>query len=91
MDAYFSPSTAHHSLCSGSRPLPIQFPITALREVRLLKGMQHPNIVRLREVVTGHGTLAPPPLVTMPCLLQQADHVLFWFGLVVQRMQVTIT
>lgn len=51
--------------------------------------MQHPNIVRLREVVTGHGTLAR--LVTVPCLLQQADHLVCWLGLVVQRMQATIT
>ena len=28
------------------------FPITALREIRLLKVMNHPNIITLREIVT---------------------------------------
>lgn len=28
------------------------FPITALREIRLLKQMDHPNIIKLREIVT---------------------------------------
>jgi cyclin-dependent kinase 12/13 len=28
------------------------FPITALREIRILKSIDHPNIVKLREIVT---------------------------------------
>jgi len=31
------------------------FPITAIREVKILKGMNHDNIVRLKEIVTSKG------------------------------------
>jgi cyclin-dependent kinase 12/13 len=31
------------------------FPITALREVKILKALQHPNIVNLKEIVTSKG------------------------------------
>ena len=31
------------------------FPITALREVKLLKALRHENIVQLKEVVTSTG------------------------------------
>lgn len=30
------------------------FPITGLREIKILRGLQHPNIVQLREIVTDH-------------------------------------
>lgn len=30
-----------------------QFPLTALREIRLLKYLRHENIVNLKEIVTG--------------------------------------
>lgn len=30
-----------------------QFPLTALREIRLLKYLRHDNIVNLKEIVTG--------------------------------------
>jgi len=30
------------------------FPITAIREVKILKALQHPNIVKLREIVTSN-------------------------------------
>mmetsp|Transcript_24352 Transcript_24352/g.46646 ORF Transcript_24352/g.46646 Transcript_24352/m.46646 type:complete len:92 (+) Transcript_24352:1218-1493(+) len=33
------------------------FPITALREVKLLKALRHDNIVKLKEVATSRGTL----------------------------------
>ena len=33
------------------------FPITALREVKLLKALHHDNIVQLKEVVTSKGEL----------------------------------
>lgn len=32
------------------------FPITALREVKLLKGLKHPNMVLLKEIVCSKGT-----------------------------------
>jgi len=31
------------------------FPITAIREIKILKNLKHPNIVRLREIVTSRG------------------------------------
>lgn len=31
------------------------FPITALREVKILKALHHPNIVNLKEIVTSKG------------------------------------
>jgi hypothetical protein len=31
------------------------FPITAIREIKLLSGLKHENIVNLREIVRGHG------------------------------------
>jgi len=33
------------------------FPITAIREVKILKALKHPNVVNLREIVTSKGTL----------------------------------
>lgn len=33
------------------------FPITALREVKILKALTHPNIVNLKEIVTSKGAL----------------------------------
>jgi cyclin-dependent kinase 12/13 len=32
------------------------FPITAIREVKILKALSHDNIVNLREIVTSKGT-----------------------------------
>lgn len=32
------------------------FPITAIREVKILKALNNPNIVRLKEIVTSKGT-----------------------------------
>ncbi len=34
------------------------FPITAIREVKILKALNHDNIVRLKEIVTSKGELA---------------------------------
>lgn len=33
------------------------FPITALREVKILKALNHPNVVELKEIVTSKGKL----------------------------------
>lgn len=32
------------------------FPITAIREVKILKALEHKNIVKLKEIVTSKGT-----------------------------------
>jgi cyclin-dependent kinase 12/13 len=39
------------------------FPITAIREVKILRALRHPNIVNLKEIVTSKGTLQTPDLV----------------------------
>jgi len=49
------------------------FPITALREVKLLKGLKHPNMVLLKEIVCSKGTYHSAkelflPFVRMPSL-----------------------
>jgi serine/threonine protein kinase len=33
------------------------FPITAIREVKILKALDHPNIVQLKEIVTSKGKM----------------------------------
>jgi cyclin-dependent kinase 12/13 len=33
------------------------FPITAIREVKILKALNHPNIVKLKEIVTSKGAI----------------------------------
>lgn len=44
------------------------FPITALREVKILKALHHVNIVNLKEIVTSKGAY-PIVLVQAGCLL----------------------
>ena len=44
--AYYGNTTCVHLLLMG------QFPITALREMRLLSSLSHENVVRLEEIVT---------------------------------------
>lgn len=38
------------------------FPITAIREIKLLKSLNHPNVIRLREIVRSQGTWAATAL-----------------------------
>ncbi len=35
--------------------LTFKFPITAIREIKILKDLHHTNIVQLKEIVTGKG------------------------------------
>ena len=50
------------------------FPITALREVKILKALHHPNIVNLKEIVTSKGAYPRHPAVSRsflaPCVLR---------------------
>ena len=34
------------------------FPLTAIREVKILKALEHENIVKLKEIVTSKGTFS---------------------------------
>lgn len=60
-----SPHTSHTSARPGLPFLtlvapPPQFPITAIREIKILKILNHKNVVRLQEIVTSKGL---PPLL----------------------------
>lgn len=37
----------------------MQFPITAIREIKILKKLQHENVIKLKEIVTSQGTFFP--------------------------------
>lgn len=39
----------------------MQFPLTAIREIKLLKTLHHENIVNLKEIVTGRGETSDDP------------------------------
>ena len=41
------------------------FPITAIREIKLLAMLQHENVINLREIVRSQS--APPPLIKTRC------------------------
>ena len=50
-----------------ARPCSTQFPITAIREIKILKILNHKNVVRLKEIVTSKGAHPPlPPLGNYP-------------------------
>lgn len=36
--------------------LSLQFPITAIREIKILKKLHHENVIKLKEIVTSPGT-----------------------------------
>lgn len=42
------------------------FPITAIREVKILKALNHSNIVQLKEIVTSKGALVVDCMSTPP-------------------------
>jgi CTD kinase subunit alpha len=33
------------------------FPVTAMREIKLLQGLEHENVIRLHEMMVSHGEL----------------------------------
>ena len=43
-------------LTSPHSPRSQQFPITAIREIRLLQRLHHPNILHLKEIISGGGS-----------------------------------
>lgn len=38
----------------------MQFPITAIREIKILKKLQHENVIKLKEIVTSPGFYPSP-------------------------------
>ena len=51
--------SARARACPHGRPPALaQFPITAIREIKILKVLNHKNIVRLKEIVTSKGARA---------------------------------
>lgn len=51
------------------------FPVTAVREIKLLQSLRHPNVVELIEVMVSKGQSAPIRLATMPKLMKCATLV----------------
>lgn len=47
---------SHLIISCGTFALFIQFPITAIREIKILKKLHHENVVKLKEIVTSAGT-----------------------------------
>ena len=48
----------HVSVCNKLySELVIQFPITAIREIKILKKLHHENVVELKEIVTSPGNV----------------------------------
>lgn len=59
----------------------LQFPITAIREIKILKKLHHENVIKLKEIVTSQGNamntlsylcciLYSPQTVLLTCFLQ---------------------
>ncbi len=46
------------------------FPITAIREIKLLKNLHHANIINLREIVRSQSGRLPGPCFHLPSTLQ---------------------
>jgi len=58
------------------------FPITALREVKLLKGLKHPNMVLLKEIVCSKGTYHILARINAPTIVRIAAGLLRGFRIV---------
>jgi len=50
------------------------FPITAIREIKILKNLRHPNIVRLREIVTSKASDNNKQKGSVYMVFEYADH-----------------
>lgn len=46
-----------NKICKPYSELVIQFPITAIREIKILKKLHHENVVELKEIVTSPGNV----------------------------------
>jgi serine/threonine protein kinase len=70
-DSPISPAVVSHNALTS----PSQFPITALREIKLLKLLNHKNVLKLEDMAVEHPSrssmLPPPPqggpLVSIRC------------------------
>lgn len=49
------PSCISSNILSEFSSLCMQFPITAIREIKILKKLQHENVIKLKEIVTSPG------------------------------------
>lgn len=52
----FSPTTSSRGFVFGcDLVVSTQFPITAIREIKILKKLHHQNVIKLKEIVTSPG------------------------------------
>lgn len=70
--------TSYNNL-SGIFALFMQFPITAIREIKLLKKLHHENIIKLKEIVTSAGSLLSY-VQELPCItIHKFITIMFFF------------
>lgn len=49
------------------------FPITTIREIKILQGLSHPNILNIKEVVYERGRNHKPPVIYISLDLMECD------------------
>lgn len=55
----------------------MQFPITAIREIKILKKLHHENVIKLKEIVTSPGISVFTNIVTFIILLFACSYSFF--------------
>ena len=53
---------------------PAQFPITAIREIKILKKLHHQNVINLKEIVTSPGLTNIPRFVFSMKIYHESGH-----------------